>query len=328
MIIVTGGAGFIGSNILAALEARDVVDLVVCDDLGDGDKWRNIAKRELADIVAPEDLFEFAGDHAGDIEAIFHMGARSDTMESDADLVIELNFHYSMALWDWCTANRVRFLYASSAATYGDGASGFDDDGSVAALARLRPLNLYGWSKHLVDRRIARLVADGAPTPPQWAGFKFFNVYGPNEYHKGPMQSIVSQLYDQVAENGTVRLFRSYRADIPDGEQRRDFVWIDDAVDMVLAVTKGAEVSGLFNVGSGSARTFAEVANHVFAAFGREPAITFIDMPPMIRDRYQYATEAPMARLRAIGYDRPATPLGDGIARYVRDYLAAPDRYR
>ena len=328
MIIVTGGAGFIGSNLLAALEARGDTDLVLCDDLGEGDKWCNVAKRELADIVPPAELFDFLGDHRGDVEAVFHMGAQSDTMERDAELVIELNTRYTMTLWEFCAADGIRFVYASSAATYGDGSAGFDDDGSVDALARLRPLNLYGWSKHLADRRIARLVASGAPCPPQWAGLKFFNVYGPNEYHKGAMRSMAAQLYDQAAETGTVRLFRSYRDDIADGEQRRDFVSVDDCVAVMLWLDGHAEVSGLFNCGAGTASSFNALAGHVFDALGVAPRIDYIDMPEAIRARYQYVTEAPMDRLRAAGYDRPPTPLAAGVESYVSGFLAAADRYR
>jgi len=328
MIIVTGGAGFIGSNLLAALEARGLPDLVVCDRLGGGDKWRNIAKRELADIVVPERLTDFLDDHAAEVEAIFHMGAISTTTETDADLVVRENVRCSLDLWHWCEARGVRFIYASSAAVYGDGAQGFDDDGSCAALARLRPLNLYGWSKLVFDRRVARLVARGAPAPPQWAGLRFFNVYGPNEYHKRGQRSVAVQVFEQADEDGQARLFKSHRAGVADGGQRRDFVWVDDAMAVMLWLFDHAAVSGLYNVGTGSARSFAELANAVFAARGEAPRIAYVDTPAEIRDKYQYFTEAPMDRLRAAGYDRPATRLEDGVGTYVRDYLAAADRYR
>ena len=209
---VTGGAGFIGSNIVAALEARGISEIVVCDWLGHENKWRNIAKRELAGVVPPEDLFDFLHLEAGNVEAIFHMGAISATTETDGDRIIENNFQLSMDLWQWCEAHNARLIYASSAATYGDGQQGFDDDGSSDGLKKLQPLNLYGWSKHLFDRRIARLVADGAGTPRQWAGLKFFNVYGPNEYHKGNMRSVVAQVHENIVAGRPVMLFRSSKS--------------------------------------------------------------------------------------------------------------------
>src|SRR5580658_6232140 len=210
MIVVTGGAGFTGSNLAAALEERGERDLVVCDHLGDGDKWRNVAKRELAALIPPDSLLDFLDRHARDVRALFHMGAISSTTERDADLIIRSNFTLSLDLWQWCAAHGTRFFYASSAASYGDGSQGFDDDGSPDALARLRPLNAYGWSKHLFDRRVARMVERRAPAPPQWAGFKFFNVYGPNEYHKGGMKSVAAQIYPRAAAGEPCRLFRSH----------------------------------------------------------------------------------------------------------------------
>jgi ADP-L-glycero-D-manno-heptose 6-epimerase len=329
MILVTGGAGFLGSNLVAALEARGVHDLVVCDRLGSDDKWRNIARRELAGVVPPEGLWDFLhGRDGARVEAVVHMGAISSTTERDADLFVRDNIALTLGLWDWCTERRVRFLYASSAATYGDGSAGFDDAMAPEALARLRPLNAYGWSKHAVDRRIARLAARGEPAPPQWAGLKFFNAYGPNEYHKGDMASLISRLYPQVAAGAPARLFRSYRPDYPDGGQRRDFVWVDDCVAVMLWLIDHPEVNGLFNVGSGAARSWLDLAHAVFAAIGRAPAIEFIPMPESLRPKYQYFTEAPIDRLRAAGFERPMTSLEDGVAAYVRGYLAAEDPYR
>ncbi len=328
MMVVTGGAGFIGSNLLAALEARGVPDLVVCDRLGDGDKRPNIAKRKLAHVLAPSELVAFLEAHAAEVETVFHMGAVSATTETDARLLLRENVCFPLDLWRWCGERGVRFIYASSAATYGDGARGFDDDGSCRALARLKPLNPYGRSKLLFDRRVARLIERGRPTPPQWAGLRFFNLYGPNEYHKGPQRSVVAQLFEQVAAGGRARLFKSHRPDYPDGGQLRDFVWIDDAVQVMLWLYDHPAVSGLFNVGTGKARSFADLAAAVFAALGREPQIDYVDTPAEIRERYQYFTEANMERLRAAGYDRPATELEDGVAAYVRGYLAADDRYR
>jgi ADP-L-glycero-D-manno-heptose 6-epimerase len=328
MIIVTGGAGFIGSNLVAGLEERGRGEIVVCDRLGRTEKWRNLAKRELAAFVAPEALDGFLAAHAGRVAAIFHLGAISATTETDADLVIATNFTLTMRLWDWCTAQRVPFIYASSAATYGGGEAGFDDDGRIAALARLRPLNSYGWSKQLVDRRIARLVADGAPCPPRWVGLKFFNVYGPNEGHKGEMMSIVAKLVPAAQRGDRARLFRSHDPLYADGGQLRDFIHVGDCVDALLWLLDHDAVSGLFNMGTGTARSFADLAAATFRALGREPAFDFIDTPLAIRDKYQYFTQASMARLRAAGYDRPFTSLEDGVTDYVQNYLLAPDPYR
>jgi ADP-L-glycero-D-manno-heptose 6-epimerase len=326
MILVTGGAGFIGSNIVAALADRGE-EVVVCDRLRRNGKWRNLAKHLVAEIVAPEGLHAWL-DRTPPLRAIVHMGAISATTETDGDLTAATNIALPLALWAWCAAHAVPLIYASSAATYGDGSAGFDDDASPAALARLRPLNLYGWSKHAFDRRVADLVARGRPRPPQWAGLKFFNVYGPNEYHKGPMISVVKRKADEIAGGGPATLFRSHRADIPDGHQARDFIWVGDCVDVVLWLLDHPEASGLFNVGTGRARTYVEVARAVFAAMNRAPEIRFVDTPDELRAQYQYFTQARMERLRAAGYDRPFTALEDGVATYVRDYLLAADPYR
>jgi ADP-L-glycero-D-manno-heptose 6-epimerase len=328
LIVVTGGAGFIGSNLVAALDERGGMEVVVCDHLGDGEKWRNLAKRELAALLPPEELLDFLDRNARMIESIFHLGAISSTTETDADLIITTNFTLSQRLWDWCTRHGVRFFYASSAATYGGGEAGFDDDGSIAGLARLRPLNAYGWSKHLFDRRVARLLASHAPHPPQWVGAKFFNVYGPNEYHKGAMKSVVAQLFPRARDGAPARLFRSHRPDYADGGQQRDFVHVDDVVDMLLFLYDQPQTSGLFNMGSGAARSFADLAAAVYRALGREPSIEYIDTPEAIRAKYQYWTEARMERLRAAGYNQPSTTLEDGVTQYVQKFLMSEDPYR
>lgn len=328
MIIVTGGAGFIGSNILAGLEARGYRDLIIVDRLRDGVKWRNIAKRGLADILPPEALWDVLGAHRGGVKAILHMGAISATTETDADKILANNFRLTMDLWSWCAATGVRFLYASSAATYGDGAAGFDDSFTAADLARLRPLNPYGWSKHLVDRRIRALLDDRQPAPPQWVGLKFFNVYGPNEEHKGAMRSVVHQIHPKARAGEAFSLFKSHRPGCPDGGQKRDFIWVDDVVDVVLWLLETPTVSGLFNLGTGQARSFADLAAAVYAALGQEPRILYRDMPEPLRAKYQYFTQARMERLRAVGYDRPFTPLEEGVRRYVQDYLEQEDPFR
>ena len=233
MIIVTGGAGFIGSNIVAALEKAGKKDLVVVDELGSSDKWRNIAKRELCAVVSPEGMLDYMKAHADEVEAVIHMGAISATTETDADLIIRTNFTLSWHLWEFCSLYGKRFIYASSAATYGDGSMGFDDDASLEHVNALRPLNAYGWSKALFDRKVAREVKEGRPVPPQYAGLKFFNVYGPNEYHKGGQKSVVAHIFPQVKANETVKLFKSYHPDYRDGWQLRDFVWVGDCVDAV-----------------------------------------------------------------------------------------------
>ncbi|MEK9752781.1 MAG: ADP-glyceromanno-heptose 6-epimerase [Rhodospirillaceae bacterium] len=327
MYVVTGGAGFIGSNIVHGLEAAGLGPVVVVDRLRDAAKWRNIAKRELYDIVHPDDTFKFLEAHSGAITALIHMGAISSTTETDVDKIIDNNFRFSMRLWRWCAQHQLRFIYASSAATYGDGEVGFEDCADQDHLARLRPMNPYGWSKHLFDRRVAAMIAEGDRLPPQWAGLKFFNVYGPNEYHKGSMQSVVAQTYPHAANQEAAVLFRSHHPDYEDGGQLRDFIWVGDCVDIVMWLLANGHVSGLFNCGTGKARTFADLARAVYAAVGREATIEYIDTPVAIRDKYQYFTEAKMARLRDAGYTKPMTELEDGVAAYVRGYLHSDDPY-
>lgn len=328
MYVVTGGAGFIGSNLLAALEERGDGALVLCDRLRSNDKWRNISKRELSDVVHPDQIFEFLEANQSRIKAIFHMGAISSTQETNADLIVANNFNLTLALFAWCTRHHVRIIYASSAATYGDGAQGFDDDFTPEALAKLRPLNAYGWSKHAFDRRLARKLAEHKPMPPSWAGLKFFNVYGPNEYHKGHQQSVISQMYPQAMVGASAHLFKSHRPDYADGGQMRDFIWVGDIVDVMLWLLDNPAVSGLFNLGTGKARTFYDLAAAVYRAAGSEPKIKYVDTPVSLRDKYQYFTEARMDRLRAAGYDKPFTSLEDGVTTYVKQYLSRPDRYR
>jgi ADP-L-glycero-D-manno-heptose 6-epimerase len=327
MLLVTGGAGFIGSNLVAALAERGH-DVVVCDWLRSDERWRNLAKHELAGLIAPDDLPAWLARNPAAVKAVFHLGAISSTTETDVDLIVARNVRATLDLWDWCTQHRVRFFYASSAATYGDGSLGFDDAFSCRELARLRPLNAYGWSKQVVDRRIARLVEQGRPLPPQWAGLKFFNVYGPNEYHKGSMQSVAAKNYHSVRSAQPLVLFRSHRPDYADGAQRRDFVYVQDCVEVLLWLLDNPRVSGLYNLGTGRSRTWLDLARAMFAAVGVPEAIEFVDMPEPLIAKYQYFTEARMERLRAAGFDRPFTTLEDGIARYVRGYLATDDPYR
>jgi ADP-L-glycero-D-manno-heptose 6-epimerase len=329
MIVVTGGAGFIGSNIVARLCETNAWDVVVCDRLETADlsKWKNIAKHPIADLWAPEELFEQLERHADRIEAVVHMGAISSTTEPDADLILRTNFSLSRDIWDWCSMRDVRMIYASSAATYGDGETGFNDYDDPQSLNALRPLNAYGYSKYLFDQYAVR-QADRGEAPRQWAGLKFFNVYGPNELHKGTMKSVVAQIWPKVQAGETVSLFRSHNPNYPDGGQLRDFVYVDDVVSIIEWLLTREDVSGIFNAGSGQARSFADLARATFAAAGKEPSISYIDMPEVIRDRYQYFTEASMDRIRAVGYDGQSTPLEEGVRRYVQDFLAKPDQYR
>ena len=326
MLLVTGGAGFIGSNVVAALNEAGRSDVVVCDLLGHEGKWRNLAKRQLADIVPPGELLDWLNGRK--LDAIIHLGAISETTATDGDLVIETNFRLSMRLLDWGTANAVPFLYASSAATYGDGAEGFRDDASLPALKKLRPMNLYGWSKHLFDLAVAERVARGDRLPPQWAGLKFFNVFGPNEYHKGTMMSVLARRFDEIKAGRVVQLFKSHREGIADGDQRRDFIYVDDVVRVIMWLLATPSVSGLFNVGTGEARSFKDLILAAYAALGTRPNIQYIDMPESIRGSYQYFTQSEVDRLCRAGYNGGFTRLEDAVGAYVRDYLDQSDRFR
>ena len=329
MILVTGGAGFIGSNIVAGLVEQGAWDVAVCDRLREADqgKWRNIAKHAIADFVAPEALAEWLAWHEDELEAIVHMGAISSTTEPDADKIVHTNFTLSRDLWDWAAEHGVRLIYASSAATYGDGEGGFSDADDLASLSALRPLNAYGWSKALFDL-YARRHADRGRAPGQWVGLKFFNVYGPNEAHKGSMRSVVAQKWPQAARGEPITLFKSHREGVDDGGQLRDFIYVRDAVEVVAWLLANPQVNGVYNLGTGRARSFRDLAQALFAAAGREGRIDYVDMPAAIRDRYQYFTQAEMGRLAAAGYDRPFATLEQGVADYVGMYLSQPDPYR
>jgi ADP-L-glycero-D-manno-heptose 6-epimerase len=326
MILVTGGAGFIGSNVVASLNEAGRSDIVVNDILGTDGKWRNLAKRQLADAVPPADLFRWL--EGRKLDAVIHMGAISSTTATDGDLVLDTNFRLSLQLLDWCTENRTPFIYASSAATYGEGDAGFDDDWSPDALKKLRPMNLYGWSKHLFDQALVERHAKRAKLPPQWAGLKFFNVFGPNEYHKGTMASVLCRVFDEAKSGRPVRLFKSHKDGIADGDQRRDFIYVDDVVAVMRWLLDTPKVSGIFNVGTGKARSFREMIEAMFASMGRAPNIDYVDMPEQIRGCYQYFTQSEVGRLRKAGYNAGFTPLENAVKDYVTGYLDRPDRYR
>jgi ADP-L-glycero-D-manno-heptose 6-epimerase len=325
MIMVTGGAGFIGSNLQAALVRRGH-ETVVVDRLRQGAKWRNLAKHPPARIIPPTDIDAFL-ESRPPLEMVYHLGAISDTTASDGDAVWETNVEFSRTVWHWCTNHGVRFVYASSAATYGDGKAGFDDNYALGTLQQLRPLNLYGWTKHAFDLRVARVMTEHRPHPPQWVGLKFFNVYGPNEYHKGRMISVIKVKHDEVAGGGPARLFRATEPGMVDGEQRRDFIWVGDVVDTLLWLMDTPGVSGLFNLGTGQARSYLDLAHAVCDAAGMPRKVEFIDMPEALRGQYQSFTQAETGNLRAAGYVRQFTPLEEGVRRYVQDYLTQADPY-
>jgi ADP-L-glycero-D-manno-heptose 6-epimerase len=299
---------------------------VVCDRLGQDGKWRNLAKRQLADMVPPGELPSWLSGRR--LDAVIHLGAISETTATDGDLVIETNFRVSMRLLEWCTLEAVPFIYASSAATYGDGAQGFRDDPSPAALKALRPLNLYGWSKHLFDMAVAERAASGRQLPPQWAGLKFFNVFGPNEYHKGAMMSVLARRFDDLRAGRPVQLFKSHREGIADGDQRRDFIHVDDAVRVMMWLLATPSVSGLFNVGTGRARSFRDLIRAAYAALGAAPNIEYVDMPESIRGSYQYFTESDVDRLQRAGYNGGFTALEPAVESYVKGFLDRADRFR
>jgi ADP-L-glycero-D-manno-heptose 6-epimerase len=325
-MLLVSGAGFIGSNLVAALTARGD-RVIVCDRLGLDDKWRNIAKRPLEDLIAPEALDDCLGDCAGELDAVIHMGAISATTERDADALAANNFGLSRRLWTWCSEKKVPLIYASSAATYGDGSEGFDDALDKGYQARLRPLNGYGWSKLLFDRWVAAHCGETATRPPFWAGLKFFNVYGPNEYHKRAQASVAYHLFQQIAGGEPARLFQSHNPDYPDGGQLRDFVWVGDCVAVVLWLLDTGSADGLFNVGTGKARSFADLARAIFETMDQAQNIQYVPTPEAIRARYQYFTEARMERLRGAGYEDPFTSLEAGVGRYLRDHLMTDDPY-
>ena len=313
--IVTGGAGFIGSNLVAALNARGEDDILLVDELATDEKWKNLKGLRFTDYWEKDDFrFHLRNDTLGEVNAVFHLGACSSTTEKNASFLADNNYRFTRELCEWCLNHDIRFIYASSAATYGDGSQGYSDSDDVTPT--LQPLNMYGYSKQMFDAWALRQGLFG-----RIAGIKYFNVYGRNEDHKGDMRSVVNKAYGQVLQAGEVKLFKSYKPEYKDGEQVRDFVFIDDAVAMTLFLFDQG-VSGLFNGGTGESRTWNDLANAVFKAMGREPKIVYIDMPESLREKYQYHTQADMAKLREAGYDQEFTLLEDGVRKYVTEYLA------
>jgi ADP-L-glycero-D-manno-heptose 6-epimerase len=322
-ILVTGGAGFIGSALVAALNQRGISDIVITDLLGSDEKWRNLTPLKFADYLEADDFRKRIGQNQaalGDFSAVFHLGACSATTEKNASYLIDNNFNVTKELAAWSLAKNIRFIYASSAATYGDGAQGMDDQDPN--LGRLRPLNMYGYSKHLFDQHAQRKA---------WldriVGVKYFNVFGPNEDHKGDMRSLVNKAYEQIRTTGRVGLFKSYHPDFRDGEQMRDFLYVKDAVEMTLHFAESATTAGgLFNLGSGNANTWLTLTRAIFSALNLPPKIDFIEMPEALKGKYQYYTKADITKLRNAGYRRAMTPIEDAIRDYVQNYLATNRR--
>ncbi len=328
MIVITGGAGMIGSMIAWHLNTklgRD--DLVITDSISHEDQWQNLVHRDYYLYLDKEQLFDWLYEN-DDITAIIHMGAISATTERDFNNLVEANIQYSQYLWDWCTENEVPFFYASSAATYGGGEKGYDD----ASIKNLRPLNGYGYSKHFFDQWVMRQHQDKAPCPPSWAGFKFFNVYGPNEYHKERMASVAFHTFNQFKETGTMKLFKGTKPGIEDGMQLRDFVYVKDAAAVVAyfltaSLSKKPAPNAIYNIGTGEARSFKDLATSVMTSMDKKPNITYIDMPEDLQGKYQYFTQAEMQKLRDAGYKSPFTSLEEGVKDYVQNYLMQEDPY-
>lgn len=321
--LVTGGAGFIGSALVWALNQMGTNEIIITDRLGSDEKWRNMVPLQFKDYLEADDLFQrLNSNELGNFDLILHMGACSATTETNATYLANNNFEFTKRLALWALNNNSRFVYASSAATYGDGTHSMSDaDQSPDALAKLRPLNAYGYSKHLFDQYAAYSGILSKIT-----GLKYFNVYGPNEAHKGEMRSLVHKAFGQIQQTGKVKLFRSYRPEYRDGEQQRDFLYIKDAVAMTLHLALSSNANGLFNIGSGIAHTWIELVTALFRALSKEPQIEFVDMPESIRSRYQYHTQADISKLRASDYSAAVTPLSDAVSDYVRNYLSEDKR--
>ncbi len=315
MIVITGAAGFIGSCLISKLNNKGIKDMILVDDFSRNDKNLNILNKVFTTTVERTIFPDWFRQNNGHIEFVFHIGARTDTTEFDMSVFDKLNIGYSKLIWNLCTEYNIPLIYASSAATYGDGSLGYDDDPKL--IPSLRPLNPYGVSKNEFDK----WVLQQEKHPPAWHGLKFFNVFGPNEYHKGRMASVVFHSFNQIHETGRARLFRSHRPDYGDGLQLRDFIYVKDLVDVLWFLMNHPDHPGIYNLGTGQARTFVDLVNAVFSALDKEPKIDFIDIPEDIRDKYQYFTEANMSRLRATGYEKPFIPLEDAVEEYVQGYL-------
>lgn len=327
MIIVTGGVGFIGSNLVKALKRHTDERITVVDTFGLDQKWRNLRSSQIHCIVSPERLFSYLETHKDEVSILFHLGGVASTTENNADLMIDQNFKLTLDLVDWCTCNEKRLIYASSAATYGDGTQGFSDEDSPKVLSRLKPLSVHGWSKHLIDQEIADRKMRQLPLPPQCVGLKFFSVFGPNEYHKGSQKSVVLSVYESIRHGNSAKLFKSYHPKYVHGGQLRDFIWVGDTIDVMLWMYDNPSVQGLYNVGTGVARTFNDLAAASFLALNKPCRIDYIDMPDDLISNYQYYTVASMDKLTSAGYGKPFTPLEESVRFFVQNYLTADDIY-
>jgi ADP-L-glycero-D-manno-heptose 6-epimerase len=316
MIVITGGAGFIGSAVIWRLNQMGIEDIVIVDELRSGDKWKNLVGLKFIDIYHKNDFLDLIINEnvPFNFETMIHLGACSSTTEEDTDYLLQNNFRYSKELANYCVKREIRFIYASSAATYGDGSNGYDDE--IEKVNELRPLNKYGYSKHLFDKWIYKMHYYQ-----RVVGLKYFNVYGPNEFHKGDMRSVVHKAFQQIRDTGKVKLFKSYRDEYADGEQKRDFIYVKDAVDMTLHFVDNWEHNGIFNIGTGNARSWNDLVKSIFNALGEKPDIEYIEMPEYLREKYQYFTQAKVDRLREAGYDKEITPIEEGVKDYVQNYL-------
>jgi len=326
IIIITGALGFIGSNLLYRLETEGYDHIFAIDWFGQGEKWRNVAKRAKVTYLSPEKTLSFLHSQSANIAAIVHLGAISSTTETNGDFIMDINYELSISLYKFAKDNNIQFIYASSAATYGDGTHGFEDDETIEYLSTLRPLNLYGWSKNQFDLFVAR--TNGFSAGSQTVALKFFNVYGPNEYHKGSQRSVINGFFEQAIATGEIKLFKSNDDRIKDGEQSRDFVFVDDCINVILWFLSNSDISGIYNVGTGVPTSFNDIAKAILKHINSDGKLAYIQIPENINHQYQNYTCANISKLRAVGFKESMTPVVDGVSIYINDFLTQQDKYR